>query len=124
MQKVTFKQFNSFVSAEDLSEEQLTEIFGKFFGRDDDKIKKLQAQKDALKKAADDKKKEIDKKKDELWKAAKIKAEKPEDAKKPSPLMQKSTSQMRAGERRVVDRDPFGLTFEEAGALAKEADYS
>lgn len=121
MQKVTFKQYNSFVSAEDLSEEQLTEIFGKFFGRDDDKMKKLQAQKDALKKAADAKKKEIDKKKDELWAAAKNKTEKPADTRKPSPLMQKNTSQMRAGERRAVDRDPFGLAFEEAGALAKEA---
>lgn len=123
MQKVTFKQYNSFVSAEDLSEEQLTEIFGKFFGRDDDKMKKLQAQKDALKKAADAKKKEIDKKKDELWAAAKNKADgKPSTPeKKPSPLMQKSTSQMRAGERRAVDRDPFGMAFEEAGALAKEA---
>jgi hypothetical protein len=118
MQKVTFKQYNTFVSSEDLSEEQLTEIFGKFFGRDDDKMKKLQAQKDELKKAADAKKKEIDKKKDELWAAAKNKAE---TGKKPSPLMQKSTSNMRAGERRAVDRDPFGHAFEEAGSLAKEA---
>lgn len=123
MQKVTFKQYNSFVSAEDLSEEQLTEIFGKFFGRDNDKMKKLQAQKDELKKAADAKKKEIDKKKDELWAAAKNKVDgKPSTPeKKPSPLMQKSTSQMRAGERRAVDRDPFGMAFEAAGALAKEA---
>ena len=119
MQKVTFKQFNTFVSSEDLSEQQLTEIFGKFFGRDDDKMKKLQAQKDELKKAADAKKKEIDKKKDELWAIAKNRVEKLEAKKKLSPLMQKNTSQMRAGELRVIDRDPFGMTFEDNSSLEK-----
>jgi hypothetical protein len=122
MQKVTFKQFNAFVSSEeDLTEEQITEIFGKFFGGNDDRMKKMQAQKDALKKAADAKKKEIDKKKDEIWAAAKNRIERPETVKKPSPLMQKPTSQMRAGELRAVDRDPFGMAFEEIRSLAKEA---
>ena len=70
MQKVTFKQYHKFVSSEDLSEEQLSEIFG-LFGQDKEKLKKLQAQKDALKKQADEKKKAIQKAKDAQWAAAK-----------------------------------------------------
>ena len=127
MNKITFKQYNDFVSADDLSEEQVSEIFGKFFGRDESQMDQLNAKKAELKKAADAKKKEIDKKKDELWaKAKQGSTQKPQGSTPSNSLMSKSTSNMKAGERRAVDRDPFGLTFESnleeaVSALAQEA---
>jgi hypothetical protein len=60
---ISFKQFNSYVS-DQLSEEQLDEIFGVFGSKKDDVKDKLQQAKDKLKTT-----------KDAQWAAAKAKAE-------------------------------------------------
>lgn len=107
MSKISFKQFNSFVSQDELTEEQLDEIFGKFFGRDEKKLNDLQAKKLALQKAADAKKKEISAAKDAAFKAARDRVN--GVSQKSNPLMDKPTSQMRAGALRAVDRNPFAF---------------
>lgn len=110
MSKISFKQFNSFVSQDELTEEQLDEIFGKFFGRDEKKLNDLQAKKLALQKAADAKKKEISAAKDAAFKAAKDRVNGvSQKSEKSNPLMDKPTSQMRAGALRAVDRNPFAF---------------
>jgi hypothetical protein len=65
--KVSFKQFSKFVDLpqEEVSDEQLTEIFGLF--QNNKKVDDLKAKRTGLKQAEIDKRKQIDKKKDELF---------------------------------------------------------
>lgn len=110
--KVSFKQFSSFVDTpdEELTEEQLTEIFGLFANNkkvDDFKAKRaeLLAQKDAKKKEIDAKNAERLKKMSVGVAAAKQK------------LNDLNPGQMRAGQLRALDRNPFAESV-------KKVDYS
>jgi hypothetical protein len=107
MQKVSFKKFSTFVDLpEDPTADQLQEIFG-IFGGNKEKVDKLQAQRAKLKAAELAKRKEIAKQKDKIWadKAAELAGK---SKKEPNPLDRLQTNQMRAGQLRAVDRNPFG----------------
>lgn len=104
MQHVSFKKFSAFVDLpEDATPEQLQEIFGIF-----PNIEKLQAQKAKLKSAEFAKRKEIAQQKDKIRadRAAQISDK---TKQKLNALDTLDPAQMRAGHRRAIDRDPFGM---------------
>lgn len=112
MKKVSFRQFNSIVSTdEDLSADQITEIFGMFQGGKD-KAEELKKKREELKLAAEKKRKELQAARDAKWKSAKDNVENPASrthgqvhpSQLRNHLANQSTSDMRAGAARSVDR--------------------
>lgn len=101
MSKLSFKTYNR-IMAEATTEEELNEIFGMF--KNNDKIEKLRAEREALKKKREDAKKKLDKK----WSAAK-KAEQDEKNGGFDPMERGSmTMRSQAASGRSAERDWVG----------------